>query len=92
MKNGIHECWFCDSDKTYVDSHATRLRGTKQDYISQVRCRSCCARGPKVNFTVTVEPGYPDLDRTDPESAVSKADRQAIKRWNKTTITNTEKR
>ncbi len=82
MKNGIHECWFCGSDKTYVDSHATRLHGETQDYISQVRCRACFARGPRVRFSVRVEPGYPDLERTDPNSVVSMADKKAVKKWN----------
>lgn len=88
----MHPCWFCGSHKTYVDCHATRLHGTKQDYISQVRCRACYARGPKVSFTVTVAPGYPDLNRNDPESAASRACRDAVGLWNKTTTMDTEKR
>ena len=79
----IHPCWFCGSSKTYIDTKKTKSLGDHESHIAQVRCRVCATRGPRIGFDVKVEPGWPDLDRSNPKSSVSVACADAIERWNK---------
>lgn len=83
MKQIILPCPFCRSENVYADSRRTSGNGSTDNYASQVRCRKCLARGPAVKFKAEIKPNWPDLDWTNPDSAISVAESAAIDHWDR---------
>lgn len=82
MAEKLKPCPFCKHTACCVTSRKTSTHGDYDTYVAQVHCRHCLARGPAVKFVSEISAGYPDLDKTNPESAVSVAEAAAVERWN----------